>query len=138
GHLHKAVILRLIMLSAHESEFVARRLGYAGTEIVAHHRLRYAADRRKGIDVGGDPIGKPLRPARFRVGVVRRPERGDEDVSGTFRIRYLIEHRHCVAGVIDEQPRSGRVRLTHRRRDGLAPFAIEIAETTVTVAVRLL
>jgi hypothetical protein len=30
------------------------------------------------------------------------------------------------------------VRLTHRRRDGFAPFAIEVAETTVTPAARLL
>src|SRR4051794_9741146 len=30
------------------------------------------------------------------------------------------------------------MRLAHRRRDGLAPFAIEIAEAAVTVTVRLL
>src|SRR5258708_1438272 len=59
-------------------------------------------------------------------------------MGGTLRVRDLIEHRHRVAGVIDEQPLPGRVRLAHRRRDDFAPFAIEFAEAAVTVAVHLL
>src|SRR5436190_3722921 len=99
---HKAVMLRKVLIAAIDAGLVARRLGDADPEIVAYYRLRYAADRREGVDVSGYPVGKPLRPARFRIGVVGRTERGDEDVSGTFSIRYLIEHRHRVAGVIDK------------------------------------
>ena len=131
-------MLRQILIAAIDAGLVARRLGDPSLEIVAHHRLRHATDRREGVDVGGDPIGEPLRPARLGIGVVGRPERSDEDVGGTLRVRYLIEYRHRVAGIIDEQLFPGRVRLTHRRRDGLAPFAIEIAEAAVTVTVRLL
>src|SRR6267154_6312145 len=59
-------------------------------------------------------------------------------MGGTLRVRDLIEHRYRVAGVVDEQPLPGRVRLAHRRRDGFAPSAIEIAEAAVAVAVHLL
>src|SRR5438105_1821194 len=99
---HKLIMIRKLLVSAIDAGLVARRLGDAGPEIVAYYRLRYAADRRERVDVSGYPVGKPLRPARFRIGVVGRTERGDEDVSGTFNIRYLIGHRYRVAGVIDK------------------------------------
>jgi len=77
--------------------FVAGRPVETCFEFVAHRHLRHAADRREGVDMGGEPIGKPFRPARFRIGVVGCSEHGDEDMGGTLSIRYLIEHRHRVA-----------------------------------------
>ena len=134
----EAVVLREILIGAIDAGLVARRLGDPGLQIVADNRLRHAADRGQGVDMRTDPIGKPFRPARLGVGVVGCAERRDEDVGGTLRAICLIKHRHRVAGIIDEQLLPGRMRLPHRRRDRFAPFAIEIAEAAVTVAVRLL
>ena len=77
---NEAVVVGQILIGAIDAGLVARRLGDAGLEIVADHRLRHAANRGERIDMRADPIGKPLRPARLRVGVVRGAERGDEDV----------------------------------------------------------
>jgi hypothetical protein len=54
--------------------------------------------------VGADPVAKLLRPGRLHIGEVRRAHDGDEDL----RLAYLSgqpvdDHRHGVAGVIDEQ-----------------------------------
>src|SRR5436309_1923224 len=49
---HKAVMLRKVRIGAIDAGLVARRLGDAGPQIVAHHRLRDAADPREGVDVG--------------------------------------------------------------------------------------
>ena len=45
-----------------------------------------------------------------------------------------FEHRHGVAGPVDEQLLAGHMRLPHRRRDALAPVAVPLAEPAVGVA----
>jgi hypothetical protein len=49
-----------------------------------------------------------------------------------------VEHRHRVAGEVDEQLLGRPVRLAHGRRDRLAPFPVEIAEAAVAIAVGML
>jgi hypothetical protein len=88
--------------------------------------------------VGADPLGQCLAPARFRVGVIGSPQHGDEDVGATLLTRRGVEHRHGVAGPIDEQLLASGMRLPHRRRHGLAPIAIEVAKAAIAVAVDVL
>jgi hypothetical protein len=84
------------------------------------------------------PVGQALAPASLGVGVVRSPEHGDEDV----RLAHLagggVDHRHGVAGEVDEQLLAGDVRLAHGGGDASAPGDVEAAEPAVAVAVRML
>ena len=85
-----------------------------------------------------DPVGKPFRPARLRIGVVGRSQHRDEDMSTPFRSRRGIEDRHRVASEVDKQLLGRPVRLPHCGRDGLAPKPVEVAESAVAVAVGVL
>ena len=90
---HEAVVVGEILIGAVDARLVARRLGDAGLEVVAHNRLRHAADRGERVHMRADPVGQRLGPARFGVGVVRRAERRDEDVRAMLLARRGIEHR---------------------------------------------
>jgi hypothetical protein len=49
-----------------------------------------------------------------------------------------IDHLHRLPGEVDEQPLPRRVHLPHRRRQPALPAPIEVAPTTIAVAVGLL
>lgn len=110
-----------------------------GFGVVRHDKLRDAADRLERADVGVDPVGKRLRPARLGEGEARRPQHGDEnlrhaDLAG----KPTNDDRNAVASVIDEQPLAGGMRLPHRHRQGLFEGAIKLAEPRVAIAARVL
>ena len=88
--------------------------------------------------MSADPVGQPLAPAGLGVGVVGGAQHRDEDLGAPLLAGRGVEHRHRVAGIVDEQLLAGSMRLAHRRRDGLAPFPIEVAEAAVAVAVGVL
>ena len=84
--------------------------------IIRHVQMRNAADCREGMDMGVDPVGQRLRPARMRKSEARRAEHGDEDLRlADFAGQPVDDDRNPIAGIIDEQPLAGRVRLPHRR-----------------------
>ena len=103
--------------------------------IVRHEQMRNAADRLEGTDMGVDPVGQRLRPARMRKSEARRAEHGDEDLRlADFAGQPVDDDRNPIAGVIDEQPLAGRVRLPHRRRQLRFKAAIELAKPRIAVA----
>ena len=59
-------------------------------------------------------------------------------MGATFHAGRGVEHWHRVARPIDEQLLAGGMRLPHRRRHGLAPIPIEVAEATIAVAVDMI
>ena len=84
--------------------------------------------------MGVDPVGQRLRPARVRKSEARRAEHGDEDLRlAHFAGQPVDDDRHAVAGVIDEQPLAGRMRLPHRRRQLRFKAAIEFAKPRIAV-----
>ena len=123
-----------ILVGAVDAGLVAARRRDAGLEVVAHHRAGNAADGVEGVDVRADPLRQRLAPAGLGVGVIGRPQHRDEDVSASLLTGRGVEHRHRVAGPIDEQLLAGSMRLPHRRRDRLQPIPIELAEVTVSGA----
>ena len=61
----------------------------------------------------------------------------DEDFAVARLSGHRIKHRNGVAGKIHEQLLTGRMRLAHGRRDPATPFAVEIAEPAIAIAVDL-
>ena len=101
-------------------------------------QMRHAADGREGARMRADPIAEPLRPGRLDVGEVRGAHHRDEDL----RLAHLAgqpvdDHRHRVAGVIDEQLVAAHMGLAHRDRELAFPDAVQLAEARVAVAVRI-
>ena len=132
------VVLGELLVCPVDARLVAARGGDSGLQVVAHDRLRNAADGPQCIDMRSDPIGQPLRPARLCEGVVGGAQHRDEDLDPSLLAGPAVEHRHRVAGEVHEQLVRRPVALAHRRRDGLAPSAVEIAEPTVAVTVSVL
>src|SRR5271157_423427 len=110
----------------------------SGFGVVRHDEFGNPADRLEGARMGVDPVGERLRPGRLGEGEARGAQHGDEDLRyADFAGEAVDDDRHAVAGVIDEQPLAGRVRLAHRHRQRLLEGAIELAEPRVAVAVRV-
>ena len=85
--------------------------------VVGNDETRHAADGCKGARVGTDPIAERLCPGRLDIGEARRAHHCDEDL----RLAHLAgqpvdDHRHRVAGVIDEQLVAAHVGLAHGDR----------------------
>jgi hypothetical protein len=109
-----------------------------GPGVVRHDELGNAADRLEGAHVGVDPVGQRLRPARLGEGEARGPQHGDEDLRhADFASEPIDDDRNAVAGVIDEHPLAGGMRLPHRHRQRLLEESIELAEPRVAVAARV-
>ena len=109
-----------------------------GPGVVRHDEFGNAADRLEGAHVGVDPVGQRLRPGRLGEGEARRPQHGDEDLRhADLAGEPIDDDRDAVAGVIDEQPLAGGVRLAHRHRQRLLEGSIELAEPRVAVAARV-
>ena len=109
-----------------------------GLGVVRHDELRNAADRLKGAHMGVDPVGERLRPTRLGEGEARRAQNGDENLRhADFAGEPINDDRNAVAGVIDEQPLAGGVRLPHRHRQRLFEGAIQLAKPRVAVAARI-
>src|SRR5262245_49674562 len=97
--------------------------------IVGNDETRHSADGCKRARVGADPIAERLRPGRLDIGEARRAHHRDEDL----RLAYLAgqpvdDHRHCGAGVIDEQLVAAHMGLAHADRELAFPDPIELAE----------
>ena len=85
-----------------------------------------------------EPIqsARRLRPGRFRIGVAGRAEHGDEQLAAVDHLAGRpVDHLKRRAGVVDEQPLAGDMRLPHGRRQAPLPGAVELAEPAVAVAV---
>jgi hypothetical protein len=106
-------MLGQFLIGAVDPRFVAAGGRDPGLQVVANHRLGYAADVGEGVGVGADPVGEPLRPARLGVGAVRGSQHRNEDVGALLGPGGGVEDRHRVAGEVHEQLLAGAMRLAH-------------------------
>ena len=63
----------------------------------------------------------------------RQPVEGSKSQNARAIQRRGVPPPSCVAGIIDEQPLAGRMRLPHRRRQRRFKAAIELAKPRITV-----
>ena len=119
-----------------ELRVVEAGLDDGGLGVVGHDEFGNPADRLEGAHVGVDPVGQRLRPGRFGEGEARGPQHGDEDLRhADFAGEPVDDDWHAVAGVVDEQPLAGGVRLAHPHRQCLLEGSIELAEPGVAAGV---
>jgi len=129
---------RHVGIGAVDLGIVETGLDDGGLGIVRYQQMRNTADRLQGADMGVDPVGERLRPARMREREARRAQHGDEDLRVPDFASQPVDHdRHAIARVIDEQPLAGRMRLSHRRRQLRFKAAIEFAKPRIAVTARV-
>ena len=137
-HDGRAVMGGEVLVGAVYARLVSAGGGDPGLEVVADDCLRHPTEERQRVDVSPDPVRQPLAEAGFGIGVVRGPQNRDEDLGLAHLPGDRIEHRHGVAGKVHEQLLAGGMGLAHGRRHAAAPFAVEVAEPAVAVAVGML
>jgi hypothetical protein len=128
-------VRRHLGIGSVDLRLVQAGLDHGDLGVVGNNETWHAADGGKGACVGTDPIAERLRPRRLDIGEARRAHHRHEDL----RLAYLAgqpvdDHRHCVAGVIDEQLVAAHVGLAHRDRELAFPEPIQLAEARVAVA----
>jgi hypothetical protein len=106
--------------------------------IFGHDGLGDAAKELKGALVARDPVRDLLGARRFRVGVVRGPQHGDEELDVDHLAGGRVDDRRLLAGVVYEALLAGAMDLAHREAPALEPPTVDVAELGVPVAVRML
>ena len=130
-----SVMRRHLGVGPIDFRIVEAGLDDGGLGVVRHDELGNAADRLEGAHVSVDPVGQRLRPVRLGEGEARRAQYRDEDLRhADFAGEPVDDDRDAVAGIIDEQPLAGGVRLPHRHRHRLLEGSIKFAESRVAVA----
>src|SRR5215831_2659926 len=128
-----AVVLRHIRVRTIDVRLVETRLSDAGLQIVADDHIRYTAKIREGACMRADPVGKRLCPRGFRERVRARTQNRDEQLCCADLAGSRSDYLQPGAGIVDEHPLTGDVRLPHRRRNALLPGAVKVAEARIAV-----
>jgi hypothetical protein len=81
--------------------------------IFGHDGLGDAAKELEGALVARDPVRDLLGARRFRVGVVRGAQHGDEEFDADHFARRRLDDRRLLAGVVDEALLAGAMDLAH-------------------------
>jgi len=98
-------------------------------QLLDKQKVRNAADRLDGADMGVNPICQRLRPTCPSESEARRAEHGDEDLRLLHLARQPInQHWNAIACVIDKQSFARRMRLAHRRRQFCLEGSVKFAE----------
>ena len=132
-----AVMRRHHAVAAVDLGVVERRLVDPGLQIIGHDEAGHAAQEPEHADMGPDPIRQRLGPGGLGIGVVRRPEHGDEDLGFAHDTRLGIDDPDLLARVIDEHLVAGGVVLAHHRRQAPLELPEQVAEPGVAVAIRV-
>jgi hypothetical protein len=130
-------VLGELLIRGVEIGFVAQCPSHAALQVVRYHGVGHAAEVRQRADVGAQPVGRGLRPASLRVGVVRATEHGDEDLRFAYLARPAIDDRDGVARVVDEEFIAGCVHGPEHELLRRAPAPIAIAERRVLQSLRV-
>jgi hypothetical protein len=117
--------LRLVEAGLDDSDF----------GVVRHQQLGYAPERGESSGVGTDPVGQRLAPARLGIGEIGGAHDRDENLRRTDLTGEPVDdHRHRVAGVIDEQLVAADVGLPHRDREPRRPTAVQLAKARIAIS----
>jgi hypothetical protein len=98
-----SVVRRHLGIGSVDLRLVQAGLDDGDLGVVGNDETRHAADGGTGARVGADPITERLRPGRLDIGEARGAQHRDEDL----RLAHLAghpvdDHRHRVAGIVDE------------------------------------
>ena len=132
GH---AIVLREFGVGPVEGGLVAMGPAHGGLEIIRDHDLGHPTERRKGADMGPDPVGETLAPSRFGEGIVGGAQDGDEDRGFADFPREGIDDRHRLARIVDKECLARAVALPHDQIEFPSPLAIGFTELAVLEAI---
>ena len=120
-----------ILVGPLEARLIPARHDDAALETVAHDRFGHAAQKREGALMARDPVRALLRTGRFRVCIVGRAHRGDEELRLDAFASGGIDVGGLLARIVDKEFLAGAMDLPHRDATTLTPLAIELAELMV-------
>jgi hypothetical protein len=117
--------------------FIATGVFDACLEIIWDYDLRHPAEESEHTDVGSGPVGQVLAPVSLSIGIVAGAQYANEylDLANLAGLR--VDDGHRLTGVVYKDLFPTLVRESHRRIQPLGPLAIESAELTVAVPVRV-
>src|SRR5262249_2061920 len=108
------LMVRHLRISTIDIRLVEAGFGDTRFQIVADNNRRDTAKVAEGARVRADPIGERLRPGRFRVCQRRSTEHSDKQFGRQDLAGDRNDDLQLRAGVIDEHPLAGDMRLAHR------------------------
>ena len=130
-----AVVPGEILVRPVDRRFVPVRLRHGGPEVVGDPDRAAAREVVEGPDVAADPGDDVLGEDGLDVGVARSAQHGDEQLGRADFAGDGVNHVDAVAAEVEEALLTGPVRLPHRRRQGLRPSQVPLAELAVAVSV---
>mmetsp|Transcript_6076 Transcript_6076/g.24370 ORF Transcript_6076/g.24370 Transcript_6076/m.24370 type:complete len:788 (+) Transcript_6076:480-2843(+) len=128
------------------SEFLVGSVGFGvvavggldeRARLVGHDQAGHAADELQRLHLRADPVGGGLARRGAGVGVVRRAQRGHEDLGLRDLAGGRVNDGHGVAGVVDKQLLAGNVDLAHRALLALGELGVLDAKARVLVGQRV-
>jgi hypothetical protein len=105
--------------------------------LVGNDQAGHTADELQGLHLRADPVDSGLARRGAGVDVVRRAQRGHEDLRPGDLAGGRIDNRHGGAGVVDEQLLAGDVDLAHRALLAQRELAVLDTEACVLVGQRV-
>jgi len=133
GQQRAAVVLGKLLVAAVGLGVVSVGVLDQGASLVGHDQTRHTAQELKGADLGANPVGGGLARRGTGKGVVRRPQRGHEDLRRTDLARGRIDDGHGLTGVVHKQLLTGHMALAHRALEALREQAVFDAKAGVLV-----
>ncbi|MNS78704.1 hypothetical protein D3C72_1123290 [compost metagenome] len=130
---HRVVMPGALQRRPVQARLVAIGVGDQGARVVRHDHLADPAKVAERLAQRGQPVhlGFPGRGAG--IGVVRGPQRCDEDMRPADLAGGRIDHRQRRAGIVDEQLLAGPVLLAHRAFEGAGVAAVVLDELGIAV-----
>src|SRR5579864_1675321 len=118
---------------------IQTRLDDRDLGVVWNEKTRNSVDGCKRSGVRCNPVGKALGPRGLCVGKVLCSHHSNKYLSiSYFTGQPVDDHRHAIAGVVDEQLVAADVALAHRHRQPAFEIAVELTEAAVAITVRML
>ena len=130
---HRVVMPGTLQRGAVQARLVAIRMGDQGARVVRHDHLADPAKVAERLAQRGQPVHLGFTRRGAGIGVVRGPQRRDEDMRPADLAGGWVDHRQGRAGVVDEQLLAGPVLLTHRALERAGVAAVVLDELGVAV-----
>lgn len=135
-HRH-AVVLGQVAVAGVDVRLVAMGLAHRSAQVVRHHDLWHPAEEGEAAGMGAQPVRQLLRPSGFSEGVAGGTEYRDEHLRLTDLAAAAVDHRHRLAGIVDEQFLADAVLLVHHHIQFALPGPVVVAEPAVLEALWL-
>jgi len=132
----RVIVIGHVAIGTVDGWVVETGLGDASLEIVRNQLRRHATEEIKGTHVARYPIRQALYLTGLNIGVTGRPQRRDKDLGRTHLAGFGADNIHGVARIVDKQALTGRVTLTHHRRQLAFPTSVEFAVPAMAVRIR--